>query len=864
MPVSLFWCCLLFASFYCRMAFLWIASLVLCSLWGARGQTERCSGYEAINVLKADSYLIADLVLIGNCSSHSSDIENLRLLVEYQTDSRLHVLITDVDSQVFQIQEHVLPRPRSENASSSSSGLQFSFTQSPFTFSVTRASTGETLFDTADTPLIFETQYIRLRTRLPSNPNIYGLGEHSDDFRLPTWNYTRTLWNTESPMIPNGLNLYGSHPVYFDHRGESGTHGVFLRSSNGMDVKLGTSDQGQQFLEYNVIGGVFDFYFLAGPTPRDVSKQYAEVVGLPSFVPYWVLGFHQCKYGYESVDEVRQVVDTYAAAGIPLETMWGDIDYMSDHQDFTTDGSRYPLEKVRQLVQSLHDDGQHYVQILDPGIHRAGGYPTYTRGAEQNVFLKAADGSFYRGFQWPGEVVWPDWLHPNTQEWWTDEIRRFYDPNSGVNVDGLWVDMNEASNMCESTSCFASTSARTWVANKGIAVRKRYGDPVPFLGVPERDLFNPLYRIQNRWGDISSKTLWTNITNADGTHQYDTHNFYGTMMAGATRNALLSRNSTVRPFVLTRSTFAGVGRVAAHWFGDNASRWDHYRTTIRQMLSFTALHAVPFVGSDVCGFNENATEKMCARWALLGAFQPFYRNHADITANRQEFYLWPLVTQAAKKAIDTRYKLLDYMYTSLWKASADGTPNASPLWFFYPSDGNTFGIQNQWMLGDALLVSPVVDDDSQSVSFYLPDDIWYDFWTFEQKAGGGQTHRLDGVQWDEIPVHIRGGTILAMRTESANTTAQLREKNFRIIVAPGKDGTAKGELYLDDGASLDVGGNKSEIGFVWDGQSFAANGTFGFETDVKVERVVVLGGEGGEVVTHEGPWGLGGGFGFHL
>ncbi|KAK0710424.1 glycosyl hydrolases family 31-domain-containing protein [Apiosordaria backusii] len=839
------------------MAVPWIASLVLLLAWGAWGQVEQCPGYEAINVLEADSYLIADLVLIGNCSSHSDDIENLRLLVEYQTDT---------DYQAFQIQEHVLPRPKSQNATSSTSGLQFSFTQSPFSFTVTRASTGDILFDTADTPLIFETQYVRLRTRLPSNPNIYGLGEHSDDFRLPTTKYTRTLWNAESPMIPARSNLYGAHPVYFDHRGKSGTHGVFLLSSNGMDIKLDATDQGQQYLEYNAIGGVLDFYFLAGPDPADVSKQYAEVVGLPALVPYWALGFHQCKYGYKKIDDVAQVVANYSAAGIPLETMWGDIDYMDAKRDFTTNPVNYTLDKVQQLVRNLHNNGQHYVQILDPGIHRAGDYSTYLRGAQKEVFLKADDGSFYRGIQWPGEVVWPDWFHPNTQEWWTDEIKRFYDANSGVNVDGLWVDMNEASNMCETTSCFTSASAQTWTTRNGIGITKRYADPIPFQGVPNRDLFNPKYRIQNHrpTGDISANTLYTNITNADGTHQYDTHNLYGTMMATATRNALLSRNPNLRPFVLTRSTFAGAGRVAAHWFGDNASRWDYYRITIRQLLSFASMHAMPFVGSDVCGFNERAQENMCARWALLGAFQPFYRNHADTSAPPQEFYLWPSVTQAAKKAIDTRYKLLDYMYTFLWKASTDGTPIASPLWFFYPSDSNTFGIQTQWMLGDALLISPVVEDDSQSVNFYLPDDIWYDFWTFKQISGGGQMHRLDGVKWDEIPVHIRGGTILAMRTESGNTTSQVRSKNFRVIVAPGRDGTARGELYLDDGVSLDVGGNRSEIVFSWDGQAFTANGTFGYETDVKVERVVILGGEGGEVKTEEGPWGLRGGFGFRL
>ena len=167
--------------------------------------------------------------------------------------------------------------------------LAFSFTESPFGFKVSRVSSGEVLFDTTGTPLVFEEQYLRLQTRLPPKANIYGLGEHIDSFRLPTLNYTRTLWTRDSDGVPYGENLYSSHPVYFEHR-TMGTHGVFLLNSNGMDVKLDTDGEHQQVLEYNVIGGILDLYFLAGPEPKDVAKQYAELAGLPAMVPYWSLG----------------------------------------------------------------------------------------------------------------------------------------------------------------------------------------------------------------------------------------------------------------------------------------------------------------------------------------------------------------------------------------------------------------------------------------------------------------------------------------------------------------------------------------------------------------------------------------------
>lgn len=272
------------------------------------------------------------------------------------------------------------------------------------------------------------------------------------------------------------------------------------------------------------------------------------------------------------------------------------------------------------------------------------------------------------------------------------------------------------------------------------------------------------------------------------------------------------------------------------------------------MLSFAAVHAMPMVGSDVCGFNGNAQENMCARWALLGAFQPFYRNHADISAPNQEFYLWESVTDAARKAIDARYRLLDYIYTALYRAASTGAPIVNPLFFIYPEDAETFGIDLQWFYGDALLVSPVTDDDATSVTFYLPNDIFYDFWTLQPVQGTGATVTVDDVAFTDIPVHIRGGTIIPLRSASGNTTALVRQNDFTLIVAPGTDGKASGSLYLDDGDSVDVGSEYSDISFTWDGQTLKAEGTFGYNTDVVVETVKILGGDG--PVTKEGTWSL--------
>lgn len=236
----------------------------------------------------------------------------------------------------------MLPRPKADSTvRPEHAAIRFTHSASPFSFSIVRVSNNETLFTTGKHPIIFEPQYLRLKTDLPDQANIYGLGEHTDSFRLSTFNTTRTLWSRDAYGVPEGSNLYGNHPIYFDHR-TTGTHGVFFANSNGMDIKI--NDTAGTTLEYNAIGGVFDFYFLAGSTtdPIELAKQYTEVVGLPAEVPYWSFGLHQCRFGYQSeclahkrlpnsltivADylDVAQVITNYSTANIPLETMWTDI-----------------------------------------------------------------------------------------------------------------------------------------------------------------------------------------------------------------------------------------------------------------------------------------------------------------------------------------------------------------------------------------------------------------------------------------------------------------------------------------------------------------------------------------------------------
>ncbi|KAL5348842.1 hypothetical protein ACLOAV_006265 [Pseudogymnoascus australis] len=866
---------------------------------------DSCPGYTASNVASTSTGLTADLTLAGPaCNIYGKDVHDLKLIVNYDSESRLHVKIEDVDKVAYQVPTSVFPTPDSDSSvSSESSTLEFSHETSPFSFKVTRKSNREVLFDSSAATLIFEDQYIRLRTSLPEDPNIYGLGEHTDTLRLNTTDYTRTLWSRDAYGVPAGQNLYGNHPIYFDHRGDKGTHGVFMLSSAGMDVKINRTEVDGQYLEYNMVSGILDLYFMDGPSPTEVAQQYSEVAGKAAMMPYWGFGLHQCRYGYRDFYSIAEVVYNYSMAGIPLETMWTDIDYMYERYIMTTDPDRFPLERVREYVDYLHKRNQHYVVMVDPAMayqtERENGLPydTFLRARDQGLLLQK-NGSIYQGVVWPGVTAFPDWFHPDAQQYWTEEFAKFFDAETGVDIDALWIDMNEAANFNRFGDDPAETAedrgfppnrpalrsaprpipgfpegfqpdpnspyppdsmgyAPPWLSPDAAPNTKRSvsldkstakRQAQEIIGFPNRNLLEPPYQIDNAntveaHGGLSNFTADTDIVHYDGHVELDVHNLYGEMMSKYSRNAMEARRPGKRPLVITRSTFAGSGRAVGKWLGDNLSTWDHYRQSIQGMLDFAAIYQMPMVGSDVCGFGGNTTETLCARWTTLGAFNPFYRNHNGDSSIPQEFFVWETVTEAAKSAIDIRYRLLDYIYTAMHTQSKSGTPILNPLFFIYPSDSNTFAVDLQFFYGDAILVSPVTQENSTSVEIYLPDDLFYDFYTYAPIKGSGAKHTLTDIGFTEIPLHIKSGSIIPMRNSSAYTTTEVRQKPFDILVAPNTKGKASGSLYLDDGESIEQE-QTSEIKMEYKKQILSISGKFGYQGECSsISGVTILGVE---------------------
>ncbi|KAJ3486564.1 hypothetical protein NLI96_g4155 [Meripilus lineatus] len=827
---------------------LWLALLGRIALGTVTDPTklDACPGYKVTHAKSTASSLSADLILAGGaCNVFGKDVSQLKLDVTYETNP---------SSERYEVPESVFPRPNSDHsATSRNADIRFNYTTSPFAFSIYRASTSEVLFSTASHPIIFEPQYLRVKTNLPSNANIYGLGEHTDTFRLPTHNYTRTMWSRDAYGVPSGTNLYGNHPVYFEHR-TTGTHGVLLLNSNGMDIKI--DDTGGTTLEYNVIGGILDFYFLSGSEtdPTEVSRQYAEIVGKPAEVPYWSLGLHQCRFGYNNYIEVAGVISNYSAAQIPLETMWTDIDYMQRRKIFTVDPDYFPMPRMREIVSYLHSHDQRYVLMTDPAVAYLPdeGYGTLDRGTAEDIWLKAANGSTFLSIVWPGVTVFPDWFHPKAQEYWSKEFEMFYNPQTGIDIDGAWIDMNEPASFCTYPCDDPFQQAR----DQNLPPPRSTLPPDPNAPIFQTsslrkraidhtgdDLQNPPYLINNAAATLSDRTAYTDAKHANGLIEYDTHNLYGTMMSVATHNAMLARRPGLRTLVITRSTFAGAGAKVGKWLGDNLSDWEHYRQSIAGILGMAGVYQVPMVGADICGFGEPLFDWSKSAFADNRAMLSRAGYNRDIhnqdTSISQEFYRWPSVAQAARNVLDIRYRLMDYIYTAMHQAHIDGSPVLEPLWYNYPNDPATFAIDLQFFYGKSILVSPVTDENSTSVSAYFPKDSFYDFQTLAPYAGQGSIVTLDNINFTSIPVHIRGGVVLPLREKGAMTTTELRKTDFEFVVAPGTDGSASGSLYIDDGISI-TPKTSTSVQMSFKNNHLTVSGKFGFPTSVKVARVRFL------------------------
>uniref|UniRef100_A0A4X2L9V0 Sucrase-isomaltase n=1 Tax=Vombatus ursinus TaxID=29139 RepID=A0A4X2L9V0_VOMUR len=700
-----------------------------------------------------------------------NDINNVLLTTESQTSNRLRFKITDPNNQRYEVPHQYVSQFTQPAATDTKYKVEV--TDNPFSIKVIRKSNNRVLFDTSVGPLVYSDQYLQISTKLPSS-YFYGIGEHIHKrFRHDTYWKNWPIFTRDELPGDNNHNLYGQQTFFTCIEDNTGlSFGVFLMNSNAMEIFV----QPTPIITYRVTGGILDFYIFVGDNPEQVVQQYTEFIGRPMMPSYWGLGFQLSRWSYLTLDEVKNVVQRNRAAGIPFDVQVTDIDYMEEKKDFTYDTEKF--SGLPEFVQDLHDHGQKYVIILDPAISiekRLNGtaYETYDRGTAQDVWVKKSDGvTSLIGEVWPGLTVFPDFTKPECIDWWANECQIFHNT---VPYDGLWIDMNEVSS-------FIPGSREGCEANK-----LNYPPFTPDI------LDNVMY----------SKTICMDAVQHWGKH-YDVHSLYGYSMAIATEKAVERVFPNKRSFILTRSTFAGSGRHAAHWLGDNTASWEQMEWSITGLLEFS-LFGIPYNGADICGFVADTTEELCTRWMQLGAFYPFSRNHNAETYRAQDpavFGADSTLVKSSRKYLTIRYTLLPFLYTLFYKAHVYGDTVSRPFLHEFYTDENSWIEDTQFLWGPSLLITPVLKQGADVVSAYIPDAIWYDYETGSKRSWRKQ--RVDMyLPIDKIGLHLRGGYIFPIQQPDVTTTAS-RKNPLGLIIALDETNTAKGDFFWDDGESKDI------------------------------------------------------------
>jgi len=631
-----------------------------------------------------------------------------------------------------------------------------------------------------------------------------GSGNFDQPYRL--YNSDVFEYELNSPMT-----LYGSIPFMHAHRKDS-TVGVFWlnaaetwvdvvkskTSSNPLSLGVGgkTDTRTHWFSE----SGLLDVFVFLGPSSRDVMQAYSDLTGPSQLPQQFAIAYHQCRWNYVTDEDVKDVDRKFDKYSIPYDVIWLDIEYTDGKKYFTWDAHTFadPIGMQKQL----DSHGRKLVAIIDPHIKNEAGYPIVDELKSKNLAVRNKDGNIYEGWCWPGSSHWVDAFSPAAVRWW----------------QGLF-----------SYSAFKGSAPNTFIWND-------MNEPSVFNG-PETTMPKD------------------NLHHGDWEHR-DVHNLNGMTLANATYNALIHRDpkSPRRPFVLTRSFFAGSQRSAAVWTGDNEAKWDHLAASIPMILA-NNIAGYPFVGADVGGFFGNPSKELLTRWYQAGTFYPFFRGHAHIDTRRREPYLaGEPYTRIITQALRLRYQLLPAWYTAFHEAATDGSPIVRPQYYIHPSDEKGFAIDDQFYIGGTgLLAKPVTTEGAEEVDIYIADDeLYFDYFNYKIVQGKGKFHKLQ-APLDKIPLMMQGGHIIPRKDRPRRSSALMKWDPFTLVVVIGNDGNAEGTLYVDDGESF----NYQEGAYIHRKFTFSSAtgslvsgdlGTAGKKTKeylksmtaVKVEKIVIV------------------------
>ena len=567
--------------------------------------------------------------------------------------------------------------------------------------------------------------------KLDGSAHFYGLGDKTGF--LDKRHYDYEMWNTDNPapQVDCFKALYKSIP-FFITLTDSHVYGLFMDNTFKSFFNMG--QESEDYYWFSAADGALDYYYIAGASMPEVLSGYTYLTGTCPLPQKWTLGYHQSRWGYTTQEDVEEVAAGFRANDIPCDVLHFDIDYMQDYKVFTWNEGRYHHAPAA-FLEKLSLQGFKPVVINDPGVKQEAGYEVYEEGVANHYFAKTPEGEVYINAVWPGDAAFPDFGNPAVRKWWGKKQQFLLD----LGVRGIWNDMNE---------------------------------PASFKGpLPDDVVFS----------DEDRK-----ITHAE------MHNVYGHQMARAAFYGLKELDGR-RPFVITRACYAGSQKYATAWTGDNNSLWAHVQMAIPQLCNL-GLSGMPFVGTDVGGFGADTTPELLARWVQVGCFSPLFRNHSALGSRRQEpWQFGSEIVDIYRKYVKLRYQWIPYIYDLFFEGEKTGMPIMRPLVLHYEKDETARVCNDEFMLGDRILAAPVVCQGVTKRAVYLPEGVWYDYWTGEKLTG--PVWILRDAPLDTCPIYVKAGTILPMMEEQS----YVGEKPLDTLTVMAWQGEGEYNHYLDNG-----------------------------------------------------------------
>lgn len=574
--------------------------------------------------------------------------------------------------------------------------------------------------------------------KIQQNEVFYGLGDKPCELQLRGKRFEN--YGTDAYAYGKETDpLYKNIPFYYGlHHGKA--YGIFF--DNTFRTLFDFGHERPDTLSFWARGGEMCYYFIYGDQLLEVAEEFTNLTGKPELPPLWALGYHQCRWSYFPDTKVMDIAHNFRKRGIPCDVIYLDIDYMEGFRCFTFSKEYFP--EPARLTKELSDIGFKTVVIIDPGIKVDPEYSIYQDGMRNDVFCRRQDGALMEGDVWPGKCVFPDFTNPRVREWWSN----LFGVLNENGVAGVWNDMNEPA----------------------------------------------VFEIGTFPEDVRHDFDGENVSHRKA------HNIYGHMMAKATWQGLKKFSMPKRPFVITRSAYAGIQKWSSVWTGDNTATWEHLWIASMQCQRLS-ISGVSFAGSDIGGFIGEPDGELFARWIQMAAFHPFMRTHSasNETGFDQEPWSFGGTYEAiCKKFIQMRYRLLPYFYTTFWQCYRYGTPMLRPLVFVDQENPETYYRNEEFMCGDHLLIAPVSAPGERSKQVYLPKGGWYHNWD-DHYYNGRQLVEVN-APLTQMPLFIREGAIIPAWPQMQYVgEKKVKEMTLHTFY---KEGNEESFIYLDDGDNM--------------------------------------------------------------